>query len=92
MLVTGELYPSKRILKDGEGKEVKGEVVMENVEHLGQYVFEMTNVKVQQLRAEKGLPVEMETEGQGEQELIGAPAEEELEEVMQHGFAAEEVE
>lgn len=29
---------------------------MESVEHLGQYVFEMTNAKVQQLRAEKGLP------------------------------------
>jgi len=28
---------------------------MEGVEHLGQYVFEMTHAKVQQLRAEQGL-------------------------------------
>ena len=29
---------------------------MENVEHLGQYVYEMTNAKVQLLRSEQGLP------------------------------------
>ena len=29
---------------------------MENVEHLGQYVYEMTNSKVQSLRSERGLP------------------------------------
>ena len=31
---------------------------MENVEHLGQYVYEMTNAKVQLLRSERGLPEE----------------------------------
>ncbi len=56
MLVTGELWPSRRILKDEEGKDVPGQTQMEGVEHLGQYVFEMTNAKVQQLRAERGLP------------------------------------
>lgn len=55
-LVTGELFPSSRVLKDEEGGLVPGETQMENVEHLGQYVFEMTNAKVQQLRAERGLP------------------------------------
>jgi intron-binding protein aquarius len=56
MLVTGELWPSQRVLKEEEGKGVPGESQMENLEHLGQYVYEMTNAKVQQLRAESGLP------------------------------------
>jgi intron-binding protein aquarius len=64
MLVTGELWPSDRILKEEEGETVVGESQMENVEHLGQYVYEMINAKVQQLRAERGLP---------EAELVDAP-------------------
>lgn len=55
MLVTGELWPSSRILKEEENTEVTGQAQMENVEHLGQYVYEMTNSKVQQLRAQRGL-------------------------------------
>lgn len=55
VLATGELWPSKRILSEEEGKAVPGEAQMEGVEHLGQYVFEMTNAKVQQSRAEQGL-------------------------------------
>lgn len=55
-LVTGELFPSNRLLKDEEGTTVPGETQMENVEHLGQYVYEMTNSKVQSLRSERGLP------------------------------------
>lgn len=35
-----------------------GEAVMEGVEHLGQYVFEMTSTRIKQLRAERGLPEE----------------------------------
>ena len=54
-LVTGELWPSSRVLSE-EGKEVAGETVMENVDHLGQYVYEMTNTRIKQLRAERGLP------------------------------------
>lgn len=50
-LVTGELWPSQRVVTDEDGKEtVQGEVTMESVEHLGQYVFEMTRTKVQQLQ------------------------------------------
>ncbi|KAK6866090.1 intron-binding protein aquarius [Apiospora arundinis] len=58
-LATGELWPSKRpLLAEGseESDAVPGEAVMEGVEHLGQYVFEMTKAKVQQLREERGLP------------------------------------
>ncbi|KAI9049183.1 hypothetical protein LZ554_007030 [Drepanopeziza brunnea f. sp. 'monogermtubi'] len=55
-LVTGELWPSQRILKDEEGSDVPGQTEMVSVEHLGQYVFDMTSAKVAQLRAERGLP------------------------------------
>lgn len=55
-LVTGEMWPSQRILKDEEGSDVPGQFEMVSVEHLGQYVFDMTNVKVEQLRKERGLP------------------------------------
>lgn len=53
MLVTGELWPSQRDSVEGNGA-VEGEAAMEGVEHLGQYVFEMTNTKVKQLEAENG--------------------------------------
>lgn len=58
-LMTGEMWPSQRLLADEKKKKKKalsGESVMEGVEHLGQYVFEMTKARVQQLRAERGLP------------------------------------
>lgn len=55
-LVTGELWPSKRILAEESGQDVPGEAVMENAEHLGQYVSDMTSTRVEQLRAERGLP------------------------------------
>ena len=67
---------------------------MENLEHLGQYVYEMTNSKVQQLRAAQGLP---------ETELVAPPLAEDdeelgvieedyegIEEEMNEGFEAEE--
>lgn len=94
MLVTGELWPSQRILKEEEGKPVPGETPMENLEHLGQYVYEMTNAKVQQLRAERGLeetelvapPLEADEKGLGiiEEDYEG------IEEEMNEGFEAEE--
>lgn len=83
-LVTGELWPTERLLlntdapageedgskeADGEAKgreqevvstavaTVPGEAIMEGVEHLGQYVYEMTNTRIKQLRDERaGLP------------------------------------
>lgn len=69
MLVTGELWPSSRILSEEEGKSVPGEAQMEGVEHLGQYVFEMTNSKVQQLRTQRGLPA-AELSGSSAMEII----------------------
>lgn len=53
-LVTGELWPSQRKLSEDTNETVAGEAIMEGVEHLGQYVFEMTSTKVQQLQAERG--------------------------------------
>lgn len=53
MLVTGELWPTERASAD-DGAPVEGEVAMESVEHLGQYVFEMTKTKLAQLQGEHG--------------------------------------
>ncbi|KAK2628562.1 hypothetical protein QTJ16_001665 [Diplocarpon rosae] len=75
-LVTGELWPSRRILKDEEGSDVSGQAEMVNVEHLGQYVFDMTNAKVEQLRAEKGLPAEALKAIETGDEVIGDADEE----------------
>lgn len=54
-LVTGELWPSQRKVAEDADEAVAGEATMEGVEHLGQYVFEMTATKIQQLQAERGL-------------------------------------
>lgn len=59
-LVTGELWPSQRKLAEDANETVAGEATMEGVEHLGQYVFEMTTTKVQQLQAERGLSSDAE--------------------------------
>lgn len=57
MLVTGELWPSERVMAEEDPNgAVDGEVAMESVEHLGQYVFEMTNTKIKQLQTEQGGP------------------------------------
>lgn len=63
MLTTGEMFPTTRSLDD----EVQG-TPMEGVEHLGQYVFEMTQAKVramgdQDLIVDDALP-------DGENELL----------------------
>ena len=52
LVTTGEVFPTQRLLKDeAEGTEMAG------VEHLGQYVFEMTQAKVEMLkRGESSLP------------------------------------
>ncbi len=53
-LVTGELWPSTREIADeADGVALDGETTMEGVEHLGQYVYEMTKTKLQQLQAER---------------------------------------
>jgi intron-binding protein aquarius len=72
-LVTGELWPTERPVGDDDSTAaVRGEVTMESVEHLGQYVFEMTQTKVKQLEAEQKMPAVDETiseePGEGEEE------------------------
>ncbi|KAE9984695.1 hypothetical protein BLS_001690 [Venturia inaequalis] len=55
-LVVGEMFPTQRLL----GSEVES-TEMAGVEHLGQYVFEMTGAKVKQLKAgEVQLPITKE--------------------------------
>lgn len=55
-LVVGEMFPTQRLLEtEVDSTEMAG------VEHLGQYVFEMTGAKVKQLKAgEVQLPVTRE--------------------------------
>lgn len=50
------MWPSKRIQAEEDGAAVPGEAVMESVEHIGQFVYEMAATKIRQLRAERGLP------------------------------------
>ncbi|KAI9723064.1 MAG: hypothetical protein M1828_004312 [Chrysothrix sp. TS-e1954] len=52
-LVTGETYPTARRISDSD-TEIANEVEMTGVEHLGQYVFEMTKAKVEALKREGG--------------------------------------
>lgn len=84
------MFPSQRPIKEKKTKKpLEGEAVMEGVEHLGQYVFEMTNAKVEQMKRERGIPAEAslpaieEAEGQGE----GGEKDENVEPT---GFEAEE--
>ncbi len=75
MLVTGELWPTQRpvITADEDGSApVEHEVAMESVEHLGQYVFEMTSTKMKQLNSENHKMVDVvetiaEEDGGGEE-------------------------
>ncbi|KAM3502169.1 hypothetical protein MY10362_005039 [Beauveria mimosiformis] len=64
MLVTGELWPTQRpvIAADDDGSTpVVNEVIMEGVEHLGQYVFEMTSTRTKQLESENRMVDVVET-------------------------------
>ena len=92
MLVTGELWPSQRtIAAEADDVEVPGVTPMEGVEHLGQYVFEMTNAKVQQLRAERGLGEDVDVLAPVEEmDEEVAPIDGEVEETPVDGFEAEE--
>ncbi|KAK5629587.1 hypothetical protein RRF57_005302 [Xylaria bambusicola] len=64
VLSTGEMWPSSRTLADEQGTTAPNEAVMEGVEHLGQFVYEMTVSKVKQLRIEQGLPEQEAGEAQ----------------------------
>lgn len=72
-LVTGEMYPTIRLL----GDEVKA-TEMVGVEHLGRYVFEMTQAKVAALRRgetalspeKNNLVIRAEEDGEGAEALL----------------------
>ncbi|PHH62528.1 hypothetical protein CDD81_6914 [Ophiocordyceps australis] len=57
MLVTGELWPTQRLCAHDESP-IEGQVAMESVEHLGKYVFEMTQTKSKQLQEGRASVVE----------------------------------
>ncbi|KGQ04586.1 Intron-binding protein aquarius [Beauveria bassiana D1-5] len=64
MLVTGELWPTQRpvIAAEDDGSiPVVNEVIMDGVEHLGQYVFEMTSTRTKQLESENRMVDVVET-------------------------------
>lgn len=70
-LVTGEMWPIQRLV--GE-KSPEGTVVMEDVTHLGQYVYEMTITAVERIKTGGriggvgGTGVDVVVEGGGEVE------------------------
>lgn len=68
-LATGEMFPTQRS-SEGELEEGKT-ATMEGVEHLGQYVFEMTKAKVEALKAGGGvLPPPAETVVEEDEEEV----------------------
>ena len=74
-VVVGEVFPTRRGVE-----EVVEEVLMEGVEHLGKYVYEMTQAKVKALKEGEGvLPPLAITDGRDGQEDDG-DAEEEMDE------------
>ncbi|GAM88068.1 hypothetical protein ANO11243_060980 [Dothideomycetidae sp. 11243] len=85
-LVPGEMFPAKRQADDSSVDEQEGGVVeMTGVEHLGQYVYEMTKAKVEDLkRGAVSLPEEeviiktedSSDEEDGEDEVMDAVEEE----------------
>jgi intron-binding protein aquarius len=89
MLVTGELWPSTRILASEEGRDaMDGEVAMEGVEHLGQYVREMTLTKLKELEQRGGVPAQdMAVDPEREEEEEEENREEENEEEAADGNA-----
>lgn len=96
-LVTGELWPSQRQVVEDSAEAVAGEATMEGVEHLGQYVFEMSKTKMEQLRADQGLaPAEaglmsLESEQMEVREIEPIAEEEEEEKVEEEQLPAGEI-
>ncbi|KAL4769678.1 P-loop containing nucleoside triphosphate hydrolase protein [Aspergillus nidulans var. acristatus] len=88
MLAPGEMFPATRTLDD----EVKG-TPMEGVEHLGQYVFEMTQAKIKALGGEGAIVDEAmpDEEGDliedGDEEMLGAGEEGDEDPLHEHVYA-----
>lgn len=85
-LVTGEMWPTQRSSTEEGVEDIPGQAVMEGVEHLGQYVFQMTNAKVEQIKADRGIPAEAELPVIAELQ----PEQAEEEDAPALGFEAEE--
>lgn len=67
-VVPGELFPTKRLLSD----EVDG-TTMESVEHLGQYVYEMTQAKLKDMKIREAIaPADDTPVGELEEEDLDA--------------------
>ncbi|RDW67132.1 RNA helicase aquarius [Aspergillus mulundensis] len=87
MLAPGEIFPTTRTLDN----EVQG-TPMEGVEHLGQYVFEMTQAKIKALGGEEGIMDETmpDEEGDliedGDEEMLGAGEEGEEDPLHEHVY------
>lgn len=77
VLSTGEMWPSNRILAEEEGTTAPNEATMENLEHLGQFVYEMTASKFKELDKSVLQPVREEYEA----EYVDAGTDEEDEEI-----------
>ncbi|KAL1988551.1 hypothetical protein VTN96DRAFT_8946 [Rasamsonia emersonii] len=65
MLVPGEMFPTSRSLTE----EVEG-TPMEGVEHLGQYVYEMTEAKIKSLGEEMTTITEVDATTNGEEPVV----------------------
>lgn len=63
VLTTGEMFPTKRLLDGGDGDDEVTGTEMEGVEHLGQYVYEMTQAKANAMGGSGQVRIEGE-EGQ----------------------------
>ena len=78
MLATGEMFPTSRALD----AEIEG-TPMESVEHLGQYVFEMTQAKVKALGDGHMVLAEDVADGEDglrddDEEMLGADEDEDI--------------
>ncbi|KAL3436340.1 P-loop containing nucleoside triphosphate hydrolase protein [Aspergillus tetrazonus] len=88
MLAPGEMFPATRTLDD----EVNG-TPMEGVEHLGQYVFEMTQAKIKAVGGEGAIVDETmpDEEGDliedGDEEMLGAGEEGDEDPLHEHVYA-----
>lgn len=73
MLVPGEIFPTSRMLEDNQTQGTP----MEGVEHLGQYVYEMTQAKLKAMGEDIVVEDAMSDAG-GDEELLGDGDEDEV--------------
>ncbi|MCJ1466739.1 hypothetical protein MMC07_005359 [Pseudocyphellaria aurata] len=85
-LVTGEVHPTGRQLEQTKPEDVPGITEMVGVEHLGQYVFEMTQAKTEALKKGEsvvtGAELDQNMSWAGYDDDEAAPPEEEEDEAM----------